>query len=475
MAVLKLSQIASSPGNADANTVLVGVETTGPTDYLFTLAQLGGGMSHNPTATGGPAAVNGSATTFMRSDAAPAIQTATALQQGLVQVDGTTITIAAGTISTPGGANPTATASDTAVNGSAVTFMRSDGAPAVQKGSSSLFGIVKVDNSTITASAGVISAVQPAGANPTATASDVAVNGVATTFMRSDAAPAVQKTSASVFGLCKVDGTSITATGGVISATGGGGGSPGGSSGQIQYNNSGSFGGFGNWDGSANTELVNSTTAQTLRVYNTFTNSSNYERAIFDWNVTSNVLSIGPQHAGTGQSRAWQMIGGSNAVKWDWAVTTGADVLTGSVPIQCFTNGGSVAPCFISHDTRVSGKYLALGAGLGGSVFCFDKSSSGFFAIMADTGSAVAAINGTILNLVPGAGGFVVGAGSAGGSALATNATDGFLYIPTCAGTPTGTPTTQTGSVAMVYDTTNNKLYIYNGGWKGGTNPGTFT
>src|ERR1700761_1779194 len=49
------------------------------------------------------------------------------------------------------------------------------------------------------------------GANPTATAGDVAVNGVATTFMRSDAAPAVQKASASQFGIAKVDGTTITA------------------------------------------------------------------------------------------------------------------------------------------------------------------------------------------------------------------------------------------------------------------------
>jgi hypothetical protein len=65
------------------------------------------------------------------------------------------------------------------------------------------------------------------GANPTATASDTAVNGVATTFMRSDAAPAVQKASASQFGLVKVDGTTITASGGVISSSGGGGGGSG--------------------------------------------------------------------------------------------------------------------------------------------------------------------------------------------------------------------------------------------------------
>lgn len=51
-------------------------------------------------------------------------------------------------------------------------------------------------------------------------------------------------------------------------------------------------------------------------------------------------------------------------------------------------------------------------------------------------------------------------------AALATNATDGFLYMPTCAGTPTGVPTAVTGKVAHVYDTTNNKLYCYNGAWK---------
>ena len=52
------------------------------------------------------------------------------------------------------------------------------------------------------------------------------------------------------------------------------------------------------------------------------------------------------------------------------------------------------------------------------------------------------------------------------GAALATNATDGFLYIPTSAGAPTGTPTTYTGRVAIEYDTTNNKLYVFNGAWK---------
>jgi hypothetical protein len=56
---------------------------------------------------------------------------------------------------------------------------------------------------------------------------------------------------------------------------------------------------------------------------------------------------------------------------------------------------------------------------------------------------------------------------SIGAGAVATTATDGFLYVPTCAGTPTGTPTTVTGFAPIVVNTTNNKLYFYSGGaWR---------
>jgi len=58
-------------------------------------------------------------------------------------------------------------------------------------------------------------------ANPTATASDTAVNGVAATFMRSDAAPAIQKGTNSVFGLAEGDGSTVSMTAGVVSAAGG--------------------------------------------------------------------------------------------------------------------------------------------------------------------------------------------------------------------------------------------------------------
>ena len=56
---------------------------------------------------------------------------------------------------------------------------------------------------------------------------------------------------------------------------------------------------------------------------------------------------------------------------------------------------------------------------------------------------------------------------TAGGGALATTATNRFLYVPTCAGTPTGVPTTKTGFAPIVVNTTNNKLYFYSGGaWR---------
>jgi len=52
------------------------------------------------------------------------------------------------------------------------------------------------------------------------------------------------------------------------------------------------------------------------------------------------------------------------------------------------------------------------------------------------------------------------------GAALTTGATSGFFEIPTCAGTPTGVPgASLTGNAPLQFDTTNNLLYVYDGGW----------
>ena len=70
------------------------------------------------------------------------------------------------------------------------------------------------------------------------------------------------------------------------------------------------------------------------------------------------------------------------------------------------------------------------------------------------------------LDLQPSGGDTVVGSQAA----ISTSATGGFLSIPFCAGAPTGAPVNKAVGIAIVYDTTNHKLWAYDNGtstWKG--------
>lgn len=60
---------------------------------------------------------------------------------------------------------------------------------------------------------------------------------------------------------------------------------------------------------SGSVELRQGTTAQILRVYNTFTDSNNFERALISW--TANTLSIGAAASGTGTLRPVSFVGAS--------------------------------------------------------------------------------------------------------------------------------------------------------------------
>lgn len=87
-------------------------------------------------------------------------------------------------------------------------------------------------------------------------------------------------------------------------------------------------------EATANLALANSTNPQSFYVYNTRTDSSNYERAIFDWTTNSNILSIGFQAAGTGTARAVRYYGASGnylvmgAFNWK-NVTSGGSEISG--------------------------------------------------------------------------------------------------------------------------------------------------
>lgn len=74
-------------------------------------------------------------------------------------------------------------------------------------------------------------------------------------------------------------------------------------------------------DGAPNTHAWrNGANAQTARIYNTFTDASNFERGVLDWSTTANTFTIGTQKAGTGATRSVTFVTGGTT-----AMTLGTD------------------------------------------------------------------------------------------------------------------------------------------------------
>jgi hypothetical protein len=113
--ILALLALFAAPAHAQQPVTVVGpAPHSGDCAIFFSSTQIKSSGSSNcaggtiptpgsPTATAGPSAVIGTALTYMRSDAAPAVQTGSNAQKGLLQCDGVTNTCPSGVINVLGG------------------------------------------------------------------------------------------------------------------------------------------------------------------------------------------------------------------------------------------------------------------------------------------------------------------------------------------------------------------------------------
>lgn len=250
-------------------------------------------------------------------------------------------------------------------------------------------------------------------------------------------------------------------------ATPAAGGSPAGSSGQIQYNNAGSFGGALLTYAAGSLQLgaadAAAPVAQSLLAQSVVAGTSN---------TAGTDLSIyGSKSTGSGA-------GGYVDVYTSPAGSSGTSQNAGSLALRIGTLGGSL---YIGADAantlalrngtneqwlRIYGTYTN-GSNYERADFAWSGSAFYFQTRGAGTGSGRPII-------ISAGGALTFGSSSANYSVdsclyytgtQATNMTTGFINIPGAAGAPSGTPGTTTG-FPFYYDSTNNKIYVYNGSWR---------
>jgi predicted phage tail protein len=205
-------------------------------------------------------------------------------------------------------------------------------------------------------------------------------------------------------------GVTSSRVGNKVTVTVAGATNPGGSNTQVQFNDSGLLGGDPD----------------------------------FTWNKTTNVLTIAGGLSVTGSAGNRENI----------SLTAGSSAGSGN-------NGGAITIAS-GANTGVSGRgghvNITSGAGNAGGAGSIIL-TVGVAASGGTNGEFIVNVDGVDVFKVDGKRNVVMGF-----SALSTSATDGFVYIPSTAGTPTGTPTNYVGRVPLVIDSTTNRLYLYAGG-----------
>jgi hypothetical protein len=176
-------------------------------------------------------------------------------------------------------------------------------------------------------------------------------------------------------------------------------------------------------DGAGIIGLINITTLtnpRTLRVYNTTDSGvANYERGVFDWTTTTNVLTIGTQNAGTGSARDLHLTAASGKYLLE---NHGASCIlyfedgNGFIQRTAAGNSFSIAPSGATIALNVSLAQSQFGA-FGGSYAitgCGQGAANVFTITGLDQGGNAGAGNAILLR---GGGGSTATTGNVGGSA----------------------------------------------------------
>ena len=151
----------------------------------------------------------------------------------------------------------------------------------------------------------------------------------------------------------------------------------------------------------------NGTNAQTLRVYNTFTDAANYERISFGW--SANVFTIGRESAGTGVARNMQLVGGGSVLgigpaasaAVDWTFSAG-NLLAGTDNTRDIGASGASRPRNLymaswirMATTTVASLPAAATAGAGARMFVTDASTPTFGSAVVGGGAVTVPVYST--------------------------------------------------------------------------------
>ena len=149
------------------------------------------------------------------------------------------------------------------------------------------------------------------------------------------------------------------------------------------------------------------TNAQTFRVYNTFTDASNYERISFGW--SANVFTIGRESAGTGVARNMQLVGGGSVLgigpaasaAVDWTFSAG-NLLAGTDNTRDIGASGASRPRNLymaswirMATTTVASLPAAATAGAGARMFVTDASTPTFGSAVVGGGAVTVPVYST--------------------------------------------------------------------------------